>query len=135
MPAAPSAEQAGPPMCEPTDFKIYFERGDARITKPAERTLDVVTSHMRGCDIISVKLQAETATIANEKDRRIAGERGARILSALRDRGISSDTVLVTAQGSPLEPASAAPDHLTVVVHAAPPSVSARRRAPGETDA
>jgi outer membrane protein OmpA-like peptidoglycan-associated protein len=131
-----STPQAAAPMCEPVSFNVYFERSDAKLTGAAERTLDLVGQQIKGCDIAAISIAAATNTISTDAGRELQGARGATVLAALEARGISAEQVLIKAVGSPNEPASASPEHITIALEARENSVAAKRKThPLETDA
>jgi outer membrane protein OmpA-like peptidoglycan-associated protein len=133
---AASSPEAAAPLCAPVNFNVYFEQSEAKLTGAAERTLDVVGQQIRGCDVAAISIAAATNTISTDEGRELQGARGAAVLAALEARGITAEQVLVQAVGSPNEPASATPEHITVGLEARDAAMAAKRKThPLESDA
>src|SRR5262245_30529986 len=105
-------------VCETTEFKIYFEQGQTRLTEAAERMLDTIGHQVKGCAIHAIRLEAASREVSTTDGQKLAGERGASILKALAARGVNTDQIVVVASGLPNEPASVEPQHLTVGIAA-----------------
>lgn len=119
-------------ICEPIKFNVYFEQGQTRLSEPAERMLDMVGSHVRGCTVASVGIDTPAADVASADGRHIAGLRGAVLVKALHARGVNAQAFVISQSGSPNEPASAAPPHVSVAIDAAKPSLSVERLPSGK---
>ena len=105
-------------ICHSISFNVYFEQGGSRLSDPAERTLDLISHHMHGCAVGAIALTASADDVASADGRRIAGLRGAAVIKALGVRGVSPQTLVIAQEGAPNQPASAAPQHLTVSIEA-----------------
>ena len=114
-------------ICDDVNFNIYFEHDKARLTEPAEHMFDLISNHVRGCQVGSLTLQTPVSDVTSPEARRVAELRSAAIVKAFRDRGVRADAVMVSHMGSANEPASATPPHVTVAMSVTRPALSADR--------
>ncbi len=114
--------------CEPVSFRIYFERDRAELTGPAESTLDLVSSQIRGCRIEAVAIGADAEDVQSQDGRRLAGLRGAAVLAGLTTRGVAPAAIVIAERPDRDDAGSPAPEHLQVSID--PKSVAAPAPAP-----
>ena len=79
------------PLCEITEFSVYFAPGDAELTPQAEAALSAHAKHITRCTIADIEATAVTLTQADrDGSQDLSAARAETVLMALQAQGIDS---------------------------------------------